>query len=79
MKTDDERLRTPVPLQELRDKAGRQGGALSSTFRYEESPNLLHESQLDLLCEFIDFMWEKTVLLTGDSDKVDLRLTLSGS
>lgn len=76
MKTEDERLRTPVPLEALRDKAKHEGRA-SSTFRYEESPDILHESQLDLLCEFIDFMWEKTVLLTNDPDKVDLRLTLS--
>jgi ubiquitin C len=77
MKTDAERLHTAVPLQALRDKSRRMGGGGFSTFRYLESPDILHESQLQLLCELIDFMWEKTALLTADADRVDMRLTLS--
>ena len=48
-----------------------------STFRYQEDPDLLHESQLDLLCELIDFIWEKTALLTDNAERVDMRLTLT--
>eukprot|EP00984_Skeletonema_dohrnii_P005681 scaffold2005_cov115-Skeletonema_dohrnii-CCMP3373.AAC.2 len=76
MKTDAERLHAAVPLQALRDKSRRMGGGGFSTFRYLESPDILHESQLQLLCELIDFMWEKTALLTANADRVDMRLTL---
>ena len=77
MKTDAERLRTPVPLEALRAKAksSMAGGFL--TFSYEENPEVLHESQLELFCDLIDFMWEKTAFLTGYADRVDMRLTLS--
>mmetsp|Transcript_35093 Transcript_35093/g.51605 ORF Transcript_35093/g.51605 Transcript_35093/m.51605 type:complete len:339 (+) Transcript_35093:129-1145(+) len=76
MKTDAERLRSPVPLEALRDKAKTLKTDGFSTFRYQESPDLMHESQLQLLCELIDFMWEKTALLTANADRVDMRLTL---
>eukprot|EP00984_Skeletonema_dohrnii_P002181 scaffold749_cov90-Skeletonema_dohrnii-CCMP3373.AAC.6 len=77
MKTDAERLRTTAPLEALRDKARAMNAHVFSTYNYQESPDLLHESQLQLLCELIDFMWEKTALLTADADRVDMRLTLS--
>eukprot|EP00984_Skeletonema_dohrnii_P002182 scaffold749_cov90-Skeletonema_dohrnii-CCMP3373.AAC.7 len=77
MKTDAERLRSPVPLEALRDKAKTLKTDGFSTFRYQESPDLMHESQLQLLCELIDFMWEKTSVSGADADRVDMRLTLS--
>mmetsp|Transcript_35094 Transcript_35094/g.51607 ORF Transcript_35094/g.51607 Transcript_35094/m.51607 type:complete len:337 (+) Transcript_35094:129-1139(+) len=77
MKTDAERLRSPVPLEALRDKAKTLKTDGFSTFRYQESPDLMHESQLQLLCELIDFMWEKTSVSGADGDRVDMRLTLS--
>jgi len=77
MKTDAERLRTTAPLEALRDKAKAMKAHVFSTYNYQERPDLLHESQLQLLCELIDFMWEKTALLTADADRVDMRLTLS--
>ncbi|KAK1739904.1 ubiquitin family protein [Skeletonema marinoi] len=77
MKSDAERLRTAVPLEALRVKAKAMKANVFSTYAYQESPDLLHESQLQLLCELIDFMWEKTALLTANADRVDMRLTLS--
>mmetsp|Transcript_6484 Transcript_6484/g.9224 ORF Transcript_6484/g.9224 Transcript_6484/m.9224 type:complete len:345 (+) Transcript_6484:106-1140(+) len=77
MKSDAERLRSPVPLGALRVKAKAMKANVLSTYAYQESPDLLHESQLQLFCELIDFMWEKTALLTADADRVDMRLTLS--
>lgn len=73
MKTDAERSLTPVPLEALRAKP--KGGFL--TFSYEENPDVLHESQLELFCDLIDFMWEKTAFLAGYADRVGMRLTLS--
>ena len=77
MKTDNERLRAPVPLDALRAKAKSTMASGFHTFRYEENPDILHESQLELFCDLIDFMWEKTALTTADVDRVDMRLTLS--
>ena len=78
MKSDEERLQAEVPLRALRQKARFCGVNASSTFRYEENPDILHESQLNLLSELIDFAWEKTALLAENVDIVDMRLTLSG-
>ena len=77
MKSDEEREQAAVPLEALREKARFSGVDTFSTFRYQEDPDLLRESQLDLLCDLIDFMWEKTALLADNSDRVDLRLTLT--
>eukprot|EP00985_Skeletonema_marinoi_P018867 scaffold10678_cov130-Skeletonema_marinoi.AAC.4 len=77
MKSDAERLGTTAPLEALRDKAKAMKANVFFTYNYQESPDLLHGSQLQLLCELIDFMWEKTALLTANADRVDMRLTLS--
>ena len=78
MKTDAERLFTftPVPLEALRAKAKRSMASEFHTYRYEENPDVLHESQLELFCDLIDFMWEKTAV-TASAARVDMRLTLS--
>ena len=77
MKSDEERVTANVPLDALRKKASAKYANTSSSFIYQEDPDLLHESQLDLLCDLIDFIWEKTVLLDDNSDRVDMRLTLT--
>ena len=77
MKSDEERAQALVPIAALRYKAQSLCADNSSTFRYQEDPDLLHESQLDLLCDLIDFMWAKTAALTDNAGRVDMRLTLT--
>ncbi len=86
MMTDAERVNTPVPLQELQAKSSATLGVDHfTTYRYQESPGVLHEAQLDMFCDLLDFVWEKTALMpvtttqgsaTANS-RVDLRLTMS--
>ena len=78
MKTDEERLRAPAPIQALRDKVRALRADDFTTYRYQENPDVLHNSQLQLFCELLDFMWKKKTVLEGvDADRVDMRLTLS--
>ncbi len=86
MMTDAERVNAPIPLQELQAKSS---ATLEvdhfTTYRYEESPGVLHESQLDMFCDLLDFVWEKTALMpvtatvgsAAPTSRVDLRLTMS--
>ena len=75
MMTDDERANAPVPIQELREKMN-ESCANSTYYNYKESPDILHESQLKILCGLLDFMWENTETSSA-ADRVDMRLTLS--
>jgi hypothetical protein len=85
MMTDAERVNAPVPLQQLQAKSSATGVDHFTTYRYQESPGVLHESQLEMFCDLLDFVWEKTALMpvptthgsaTANS-RVDLRLTMS--
>jgi ubiquitin len=86
MMTDAERVNAPIPLQELKAKSSATLGVNHfTTYRYQESPGVLHESQQDMFCDLLDFVWEKTALMpvaatdgsaTANS-RVDLRLTMS--
>ena len=78
MKTDEERAQAAtVPLKELRAKMKSQHAATGFvTYNYEENPDILHASQMDMLCELLDFMWKKTNT-TSNSSRVDMRITLT--
>ena len=76
MMTDDERANTTVPIKELKRKAKAHGADEFYTFRFDENPEVLHKSQQHVLCELLQFVWNKTAA-AGDIDRVDLRITLS--
>lgn len=77
MKTDEERATATVPLQQLRDKMKSQHAANGFvTYNYEENPDILHSSQMNMLCELLDFMWKKTDT-TSNSSRNDMRITLT--
>lgn len=86
MMPDAERANAPIPLEELQAKS--RATVLVNhftTYRYQESPGVLHESQLEMFCHLLDFVWEKTALMpvtatvgsATPTSRVDLRLTMS--
>ena len=86
MMTDAERANAPIPLEALQAKS--RATVLVNhftTYRYQESPGVLHESQLEMFCHLLDFVWEKTALMpvaatvgsATPTSRVDLRLTMS--
>ena len=77
MKTDEERATATVPLEQLREKMrSLRASSGFETFKYQENPDILHSSQMNVLCELLDFMWNETDT-TSNSDRVDMRLTLT--
>lgn len=77
MKTDEERATANVPLEQLRDKMKSLYAASGFvTFKYQENPDILHSSQMSILCELLDFVWNQTDT-TSNSGRVDMRLTLT--
>ena len=74
MLTDEERVTASVPIQELKKKEISEH-AMFKQFTYEQNPDIMHPSQLDILCELLDFVWDKTAV-TGEV-RVDMRLTLT--
>jgi len=76
MMTDEQRDSTEVPFKELKKKAKSTGSAEFYTFKYDKDPKVLAVSQMDILCELLQFVWDKTSV-AGDSSRVDMRLTLS--
>jgi len=77
MKTDEERAATALPLEELRAKMkSLRAGDRFITFKYQENPDILHASQMDMLCELLDFMWKVANKGRGHT-LVDMRLTLT--
>lgn len=73
MMTDGERANAPAPIQELRKKMKTDGATDFLTFKYQENPEILHESQAAILCELMDYMWCKN----ASPNRVDMRLTLT--
>ena len=76
MMTDEERVNATVPIEELKRNAKAHGADEFYTFRFDDNPEVLHESQQHILCELLQFVWNKTAA-AGDIDRVDLRITLS--
>ena len=79
MLTDEERANATKPIEQLREKANENFSSVNffQTYRYRENPDILHESQLAILCEFLDFVWNETAV-PGELDRVDLRTTMTG-
>jgi len=76
MMTDEQRASSAIPIEELKKKAKSTGSRDFSTFKYEEDPQILADSQMDVLCDLLQFVWDKTSV-AGDNSRVDMRLTLS--
>ena len=76
MMTDAERTNTAVPMERLIEKVNEMRAHDFVTFKYEENPGILHESQLNILCRLLDFVWDETAA-NHDNDRVDMKLTLS--
>lgn len=74
MLTEEHREETPIALSILKKKAHQEGVMPFSTFRFEKRPNLLSCTQCELLCAFLDFMWDSTH--DPESNRVDMRLHL---
>ena len=74
MLTDEERVTASVPIQELKKKE-KSEHAKDKQFTYKQNPDILHPSQLDILCELLDFVWDKTA--APGEVRVDMRLTLT--
>ena len=57
MLTDEERANATKPII-----ANENFSSVNffQTYRYRENPDILHESQLAILCEFLDFVWNET-------------------
>ena len=75
MMTDEERANATVPIAELKQKAKSEYAKPFVTFNYEENPEVLHESQLAILCELLEIVWGMTTDI--NRDRVDMKLTLS--
>jgi ubiquitin len=75
MLTDEQRDNEPIPLDLLRRKAESAGASPWSTFRYQQDAGILTSDQCELICSFLDYMWEATA--TDDSpNRVDMRLVV---
>jgi len=76
MLIDEERATVPTPTQQLREKQTEADADNNETFTYIQNPDILHPSQMNILCELLSFVWDKTSNI-GNSERVDMRLTLS--
>ena len=74
MLTDEERVTASVPILQLKEKKQSEY-ATDKQFTYKQNPGILHPSQLDILCELLDFVWDKTAV--AGVGRVDMRLTLT--
>jgi hypothetical protein len=73
---DEEHANTSIPIKELCEAHTERGANIFSTFYYDERPDIFHESQLDMLCNLLDFMWERTAKSANDR-RIDMKLTMS--
>lgn len=76
MLSDEERVNATVPINELRKKMTTESADDFFTFKYQEKPDILHESQRSILCDLLEFVWHKTTG-TSEAGRVDMRMTLS--
>ena len=60
MLTDDQRANEPVPPDLLREKAASEGAGACRTFCYQQDAGILTAVQGELICSFLDYMWEAT-------------------
>ena len=74
MLSEEQRQTTTAPLALLKEKAEQCYAEPFQTFYFEKEANILSPSQCDLLCAFLDFMWDSTQ--DHNSNRVDMRLHL---
>ena len=74
LKCWQKRLTPTITIAELRTKRRMEGGR-HKQFTYKQNPDILHPSQLAVLCELLDFVCYMTAV-TGEV-RVDMRLTLT--
>lgn len=74
MLTDEERLQYPLPITALQKKAEHIDDITMRKygFQYDPNPEIIAESQTELLREFLNFMWSVSPL----SESNDLKLVL---
>lgn len=73
MMTDEEREGVSPPIEELREMARAKGAVVDRSGHYVDDPDILHDYQRRLLCDLLDFMWDRTAA-SSDNDRVDMRL-----
>lgn len=77
MKTDEDRAGATLPIEALKAKMkSLRADDGFVTFKYQENPDILHSSQMSILCALLDFMWKEANKGDGDTI-VDMRLTLT--
>jgi hypothetical protein len=76
MLPDSERATTPKPMAKLREKAMKEGAQKGETYTFDAQPvpPVLNEKACELLCEFLDFMWDRTA--SDGRSRVDMRMVV---
>jgi hypothetical protein len=79
MLTDDEREAAEIPLGRLRTLCEITNASPSDTFSFNEDSEILCFAQRELLCSFLDFVWNDITSGSADPphDRVDLRAVLT--
>lgn len=77
MMTDEARSMAALPIDELRKARNSEQAEDFITYNYIEDPELLNDKQRELLCGFLDFMWTQTSQEKDESQRTDLRLSMS--
>jgi large subunit ribosomal protein L40e len=73
MLTDHERESAPKPMAELLQKAREQDAEPGLSFMFDPTPGVLDEKARELLCKFLNFMWDKT---TAGRARWDMRVAV---
>ena len=85
MLPEERRVKSPVPLQALRETAQQEGADPSEFYLFERDCKVLHEKHMRLLCRFLDYMWEQqqptpdeiqSNVPASTTGRTDLRLVL---
>lgn len=71
MLTDQERETAVAPIAALKARAKQHGASAKIPFEYKEDCQIFSTDQMELLCEFLDFMWAITESKNSDSDAED--------
>jgi large subunit ribosomal protein L40e len=76
MLPDTERETAPKPMAALRRKAQQVHADKGATYEFDAHPEpaVVDDKARNLLCEFLDFMWNETA--TDGSERVDMRMVV---
>lgn len=75
MLSDEERADFSVPTAALYERAQSEEANPFQTFRYKEDGEILSSDQRELLCNFLDYMWESTSP-NAPANRNDIRLVV---